>query len=445
MRTHTGNHNGGTVRIGPDDKLYVSVGDTGLGDESPNPGQAANPYAQDLNALEGKVLRLELDGSPAAGNPFIGQAGKRGEVWAYGFRNPWRFGFDPVTGLPWLGDVGQHTIEELTSWSPAEITPGHTAKGRCRRAAGRRTTSTRSSSIRMRGRSRSVKSSSAAFAPSGFGSLGGHYFFPDPSAGKIYRAAPNAAHDDLAGTPADFVTGIDGYPADIVFGPVGLYYVAFNAGEIRRVEPINPPRPKGASPLRVPLVHAYTSCLGPNRQHGPPLSFGSCHPPEPVSDQLTIGTADSNGQPAKSVGSVRFSVVVGNPSTQQSEADVRVAASMTDVRRGSNLADYTGEVQLNPSARITDRNNGPSGTEPATTEDMRFPITVPCVATSSSDIGGTCSLSSSFNAIVPGAVVEGKRAMWQPAEVSVYDGGADGQVATAGDNALFATQGIFVP
>ena len=286
MRTQTGNHNGGTVRIGPDGKLYVSVGDSGLGDQNPLPGQAQNPYAQDLNALEGKVLRLELDGSPAAGNPFIGQPGKRGEVWAYGFRNPWRFGFDPVTGLPWLGDVGQHTIEELDivvsggnyAWPHCE---GTLPQG-CQQANDvdpifeyPHTGPDSLGEVIIGG----------AFAPSGFGLFGGHYFFADPSAGKIYRAAPNAAHDDLAGAPADFVTGANGYPADIVFGPDGgLYYVSFNAGEVRRVEPINPPRPAGASPLRASLVLAYATCLNPNRQHGPPLSSGSCHPPEPVSE-----------------------------------------------------------------------------------------------------------------------------------------------------------------
>ena len=84
IRTDGGNHDGGTLRIGPDQKLYVSVGDTGIGDGGP-PGASTNPYSQDRGALEGKVLRLELDGlTPAAGNPFIGVAGTRPEVFAFG-------------------------------------------------------------------------------------------------------------------------------------------------------------------------------------------------------------------------------------------------------------------------------------------------------------------------------------------------------------------------
>ena len=85
---------------------------------------------------------------------------------------------------------------------------------------------------------------------------------------------------------------------------------------------------------------------------------------------------------------------------------------MTDVRHRSDLSDYTGELQVNPIVRITDRNSGASGSESATTEDRPFPITVPCAATGSSSTGSTCSVSSSFNAIVPGAVVAGKRAIW---------------------------------
>lgn len=94
--------------------------------------------------------------------------------------------------------------------------------------------------------------------------------------------------------------------------------------------------------------------------------------------------------------------------------------------------------------RITDRNNAPSGSESATTEDRRFPITVPCAVTGSSSTGSTCSVSSTFNAIVPGAVVAGKRAIWELGAVDVFDGGTDGLTSTS-PNLLFARQGVFVP
>jgi hypothetical protein len=204
------------------------------------------------------------------------------------------------------------------------------------------------------------------------------------------------------------------------------------------------PRPRGASPLRASLVPAYLACGAPNRTHGSPLAFGSCKPPAPASAQLTAGTPDSNGAGANFIGNVVYTVVVGNPSTPVNEADVKINATLTDVRQKVGLADYTGELQVDASVRITDRLNGPSQTEPATGTATNFPVTVPCAATASTTVGSTCSVSTTFNAVVPGAIVESQRAIWQMAETKVFDGGPDGLVSTS-PNTLFADQGIFIP
>jgi len=99
-------HNGGTLAFGPDGYLYISLGD----DE-------ASEEAQQLTSIYGKILRVDVDSSqPYAippSNPFVNQAGARGEIWAYGFRNPWRFSFDRATGDLWVGDVGDAKLEEL--------------------------------------------------------------------------------------------------------------------------------------------------------------------------------------------------------------------------------------------------------------------------------------------------------------------------------------------
>ena len=79
IRTDNGNHNGGVLRVGPDDKLWVGVGDTGLGDNTGGPGSATNPYAQDLASLNGKILRVNLDGTVPTDNPFSGTTGARGD------------------------------------------------------------------------------------------------------------------------------------------------------------------------------------------------------------------------------------------------------------------------------------------------------------------------------------------------------------------------------
>lgn len=104
------NHNGGQVAFGPDNYLYIALGDGGsAGDPQGN--------GQNLGALLGKILRIDVDGgSPyavPAGNPFVGRAGARGEIWSYGWRNPWRFCFDHLTGDMVVGDVGQNLYEEI--------------------------------------------------------------------------------------------------------------------------------------------------------------------------------------------------------------------------------------------------------------------------------------------------------------------------------------------
>jgi hypothetical protein len=104
------NHNGGHILFGPDSMLYIGMGDGGSG---------GDPYGngQNRGALLGKMLRLDVDhGDPYAvprDNPFVGRPGMRGEIWAYGLRNPWRFCFDPPSGLLYIADVGQNLWEEI--------------------------------------------------------------------------------------------------------------------------------------------------------------------------------------------------------------------------------------------------------------------------------------------------------------------------------------------
>lgn len=104
------NHNGGQLQFGPDGYLYIGTGDGGSGGDP-------NNHGQDLTQLLGKILRVDVDhGSPYAipsSNPFTQHAGARGEIWAYGLRNPWRFSFDRENGDLWIGDVGQDAYEEV--------------------------------------------------------------------------------------------------------------------------------------------------------------------------------------------------------------------------------------------------------------------------------------------------------------------------------------------
>jgi glucose/arabinose dehydrogenase len=104
------NHNGGQLQFGPDNDLYIGVGDGGMENDPFRLGQ-------NNRVLLGKLLRISPKAgggySIPAGNPFVGRVGKRPEIWAYGLRNPWRFSFDRRTGDLVIGDVGQDQQEEI--------------------------------------------------------------------------------------------------------------------------------------------------------------------------------------------------------------------------------------------------------------------------------------------------------------------------------------------
>jgi len=108
------NHNGGQLAFGSDGYLYIGVGDG---------GGAGDPFGngQSLSTVLGKILAINVDAASAgrnysipSDNPFFGNTlGYREEIYAYGFRNPWRFSFDSVSGQLWVGDVGQGRLEEI--------------------------------------------------------------------------------------------------------------------------------------------------------------------------------------------------------------------------------------------------------------------------------------------------------------------------------------------
>jgi glucose/arabinose dehydrogenase len=100
------NHKGGMLAFGPDGQLYVGVGDGGSTGDPQGKGQK-------LDTLLGKILRVTADGGVPVDNPFARNRNARGEIWAYGVRNPWRFSFDRETGELWLADVGQDQWEEI--------------------------------------------------------------------------------------------------------------------------------------------------------------------------------------------------------------------------------------------------------------------------------------------------------------------------------------------
>jgi glucose/arabinose dehydrogenase len=114
------NHNGGAINFGPDDMLYIGLGDGG-GRDDQGVGHGDSGNAQDPSNPLGSILRIDPLGSDSANgqygipadNPFVEMDGYLAETYAYGFRNPFRFSFDKVTGDLYAGDVGQDDLEEV--------------------------------------------------------------------------------------------------------------------------------------------------------------------------------------------------------------------------------------------------------------------------------------------------------------------------------------------
>ena len=149
------NHNGGSLAFGPDGYLYAGIGDG---------GSAGDPsgYGQRFDTLHGKILRIDVSGDAYTippDNPFAGQDA-RGEIYAYGLRNPWRMNFDQATGQLWTGDVGQNAWRRSTASSRAATTVGTAWKVRI--AMSRRTVAMRRACC---SRASSTATSSAARSP----------------------------------------------------------------------------------------------------------------------------------------------------------------------------------------------------------------------------------------------------------------------------------------
>ena len=117
--TGRSNHKAGWIGFKPGDanNLYIATGDGGSGNDPDN-------FAQNRNVLLGKMLRIDINRDDFAAdpllnyaipadNPFVGVAGVRAEIYAYGLRNPFRNGFDSATGNLWIADVGQSAREEI--------------------------------------------------------------------------------------------------------------------------------------------------------------------------------------------------------------------------------------------------------------------------------------------------------------------------------------------
>jgi serine protease AprX len=228
------------------------------------------------------------------------------------------------------------------------------------------------------------------------------------------------------------------------FNGSGGYFV-----DISRAQAPSYARPASATPLRVPLVPAYGECTSQNTVHVLPLALPACDPPALQSSLLTTSKV------GRGSGFVRLRVLPGNAATAADEADIDITVSATDVLRTADGTDFTGQLPVQATLRITDRANGYFENEAATATDVPFSAPVNCVATANPNAGGTCSLSTSADTLVPGVAKEGKRAVISALSVALLDRGPDDTIAPgsgtcpptcgSGDEQPFLTEGLFTP
>ncbi|PYQ65282.1 MAG: hypothetical protein DMF53_05815 [Acidobacteria bacterium] len=194
------NHNGGQLAFGPDGYLYAGTGDGGSGGDP-------NGNGQNINALLGKLLRIDVDhGSPYAippTNPFATAPPGAGahEIWAYGLRNPWRFSFDRANGDLYIGDVGQNLYEEVDYQAAgAADAAGRNYGWNCREGFHPFSTSTSCNSITAVDPVLEYPHNPECSITGGFvfrnlpaHSLTGHYFYGDYCSGRIWAASHSGA------------------------------------------------------------------------------------------------------------------------------------------------------------------------------------------------------------------------------------------------------------
>lgn len=253
MVSPEGHHIAGDLEFGADGFLYISVGDGVCSLVRRTRCGPTNDNSQLLRLPHGKILRVTRSGRPAASNPYADARGSRWctrpagvpagggpckEIFASGFRNPFRFARKPGTSQFYVNDVGLHTWEEVDLLRKGRNYGWNDREGHCRRDSATDCGPVRGSTNPIHdyrhGDCRSI--TGGAFVPSGvWAGWGGSYLYSDFSCGKIFRLR-RAADGSLR--RSTFVSGASG-PVHLRFGPDGdgtaLYYLSYFTGTVHRI------------------------------------------------------------------------------------------------------------------------------------------------------------------------------------------------------------------
>jgi glucose/arabinose dehydrogenase len=256
-------HVGGSIQFGPDGKLYFAVGDNGY-----------PPNAQNLSNPHGKILRINKDGSVPLDNPFVGQQGSLPEIWAYGFRNPWRFQFDSATGKLYGADVGDYTWEEMNEIRKGQNYGWPNHEGPCNVLCG--TTITPFHAYNHNGDSASVTGGPVYRGQMFPAEYQGSVFFGDYAQGFIKRITVDANGNadqildfDLnAGSVVDMKIAPDGSMYFITYYPGRMYRISYSTGNQQPKANASVDNAKGVDPHT-----ANFSSAGSNDPDGDPLTY----------------------------------------------------------------------------------------------------------------------------------------------------------------------------
>ncbi|MGQ0604974.1 MAG: PQQ-dependent sugar dehydrogenase [Anaerolineales bacterium] len=253
IRSLNGNHNGGDLNFGKDGLLYIATGDSGTG----------GGLARLRNTLSGKILRVNADGTPAAGNPTFGDSSQRRcgtpgpqnygsnstncqEIYSFGLRNPFRFAMDPTTSGNtvrfFINDVGQQTWEEVDDGLPGVDYGWNLWEGPCPSnnlscTPGVPNPGSTTLPIDWYNQSTGCEYVTAgAFVPAGlWPGYDGSYLFGDGNCGRVFRLVPNGG-GGYSRAGADFATALFAI-RHMEFGPYqstqALYYSDGSA--VRRI------------------------------------------------------------------------------------------------------------------------------------------------------------------------------------------------------------------